>query len=119
MSEGDAFSIILPVPPILNHRLIPVRTGRTTRLVLNPKNRAWKAEATQLVRGQVSTPCQGAFRLEIFLPQDKTDIDAREKSLLDALQSGGAIRNDRDCIEKHTHIDASREGTALLIITPI
>ncbi len=47
----------------------------------------------------------GPFAAHIIFPQTRADLDGRIKPILDALQAGGAIANDRHCRRLLVEID--------------
>lgn len=87
----------LPLPPTVNHRLIPVRMGDKTRLITGPKMRHWKAEAARLLGTPDRTFGDQTvyLRLRIKWPDlRKRDIDGPVKPLMDALTAAGVWDDD-------------------------
>jgi Holliday junction resolvase RusA-like endonuclease len=116
---GDTTTIVLPLPPTTNKLWAPVRTRTGARMVKRAASADWAAQARRLVAQQSPAMIAGPFRAVILLPEGRFDIDGPIKSLLDACQAGGAIKNDKHCRSLHVDFDASREGTALVELIPI
>jgi Holliday junction resolvase RusA-like endonuclease len=113
-------SLILPMPPSMNRIWAPVRTRGGARIVKRAEYAAWKKNAAREVDAQrngrkITTP----FRAHIILPRSGRDSDNSTKPLLDACQAGRAIANDKLCEGGSWDFDDTREGTALVIISPI
>lgn len=116
---GGAFPIVLTLPPTGNKLWAPVRTRRGAAMVKRAASADWAAAAARDVARQAPRTIPGPFHAAIFLPVTRADIDGRIKPILDALQAGGAIANDRHCTRLLVELDASRQGTALIHLTPI
>ena len=100
---GGFLRVVLPLPPTVNKLWVPVATRRGARMVKRTASQDWADGAMRLVASQAPTRIDGG----------------RIKPLLDALQAGGAIRNDKYCRSLHVEIDDSREGTALIELTAL
>lgn len=112
--------IRLPLPPTTNQLWAPVRVGGGARLVKRKIYKDWSAMASREVTAQRGgLTITGAFRVSLLLPTGRHDGDNLIKPILDACQHGGAIANDRDCIGGTWDMDDTREGLALIVLTPI
>lgn len=80
--KDNRFSAILPLPPISNNRLIPVRG----RLILAKPNRNYHKDIQKLGMGK--KPFQKPVCMEIvfYRKMARGDIDGRLKSLFDSLK---------------------------------
>lgn len=90
--------IRLPWPPSVNHYW----GHRGSRRFLSPKVRAWKREATVLVRAARKVTFSGPVAVTLFLyPPDRRrrDLDNIVKAVLDALVSGGLLKDDSQVVE--------------------
>lgn len=116
---SGAFDILLTLPPTGNKLWTPVRTRSGAAMVKRAASADWAAAAARDVARQAPVTIAGPFHAAIILPVTRADIDGRIKPLLDALQAGGAIANDRHCTRLLVELDASRQGTALIHLTPI
>lgn len=83
--------IVLPVPPPMNHRLIPVRG----RMVKSSADREYMRRVQAICVADGLRPVDGDVEVEIkwYRKQRKGDVQERFKSLLDALQ-GFAYHDD-------------------------
>ena len=80
----------------------------------------WSAMAAREVQAQRNgESIAGPFRASLLLPEGRHDGDNLIKPLLDACQHGGAISNDRNCRGGTWDVDDTREGTALIELTPL
>ena len=101
--DAPATVLILPCPPSAN------RLWRNNRL--SPEYRAWKQHAGWEARAQlIGIPTiNGAFTVRIEAPKMRRDLDNSLKPLLDLCQAMGAIRDDKNAVEIHMHINPDRE----------
>lgn len=116
----NRIEIVLTAPPSTNKIWAPVRTRTGAKLVKRGAYEDWSAMAKREVASQragQSIACQ--FRASILLPAGRHDGDNLIKPTLDACQAGGAIANDRLCIGGTWDVDDTREGTVLIVLTPI
>lgn len=111
--------IVLLLPPSTNKIWAPVRTRTGARMVKRTEYEIWSAQAKREVAAQRASTISGAFRVSILLPEGRNDGDNLIKPLLDACQAGGAISNDRLCVGGTWDVDDTRQGTALVLLTPI
>lgn len=90
--------IRLPWPPSVNHYW----GHRGSRRFLSPRARGWKKEATVLVRAARKVTLSGPVAVALFLyPPDRRrrDLDNVVKAVLDALVSGGLLKDDSQVVE--------------------
>ena len=90
--------VILPLPPSVNHSLIPIRLGKVLRMAKSQQSRSWAQEAAWRVREARGhdKPLGGSLAVLIRVSVHRNrDIDNIAKPLLDALVKGGAIKDDR------------------------
>lgn len=92
-------TIEFPYPPTANTIW---RRGKG-RTYLNPKYKAWQAEANGMYQEQkaaktIGTPIQGPFEVHLTFSDKKrrkgSDLDNRVKPVLDQMQKLGVIEND-------------------------
>ena len=116
----DALEIRLPLPPSVNKIWVPVPVRGGAVMVKRKAYKDWAAMAAREVAAQrAGLSINGAFRVSLLLPTGRHDGDNLIKPILDACQHGGAIANDRDCIGGTWDMDDTREGLALIVLTPI
>jgi len=108
----------LPFPPSVNHYYR--RVGSKT--LVSREGRAFRSRVCSILAALGLRPLRGPLALEIDVyPPDnrRRDIDNVQKALLDALQHGGAYRDDshiiRLTIEKHAAVAG---GKTLVRIQP-
>lgn len=101
----------LPYPPSVNHYYR--RVG--PRTLISRQGRAFRRKVCALVAAAGVGPLAGRLRVEIEVyPPDRRrrDIDNVQKALLDALEHGGAYRDDSQIvrleIEKRTPVRGGR-----------
>lgn len=90
--------IRLPWPPSVNHYW----GHRGSRRFLSPKVRAWRREATVLVRAarRVTFSAPVAVVLHLYPPdRRKRDLDNVIKAVLDVLVLGGVLKDDSQVVE--------------------
>jgi Holliday junction resolvase RusA-like endonuclease len=117
---SDCITIFLPIPPSVNKVWVPVRTRLGAKIIKRAASREWATLAQHEVlyqrQGvQISVP----FEATICLPKFKGDVDNRVKQILDACQSGGAIKNDSLCQRLIVERDNDREGNAEISLRPL
>lgn len=102
MTERPGIALELPAPPSANrmYHIVRVRArGGTATIALTPEYRAWKQaagwEVAALRKGRQAPSDGRPLVIEIYVCQSNHDIDNLIKPTLDALQLGGAIKNDR------------------------
>lgn len=116
----SALEIFLPLPPTTNKIWAPIRTKTGAKMVKRGVYADWSAMAAREVATQRDgASINGPFRVALLLPEGRHDGDNLIKPLLDACQHGGAIANDRHCIGGSWDLDDTREGVALIVLTPI
>lgn len=83
--------IVLPLPPSAN------RLWRWTPrgIVKSPEYRAWLNDAAWRVAQQWQQPPLEWFAAYLYVPASRIDLDNRAKPVLDALQAGGAVLDDK------------------------
>ena len=105
--------IILPLPPSANRMWR--RFGNRT--VMAPEYRAWKSASAESIAYQIGgmEPLHW-YSLAIVLPPSRIDPDNRLKALNDALQAGGAIRDDKHmrCLVMSVDDERADKETALI-----
>jgi crossover junction endodeoxyribonuclease RusA len=108
--------IILPLPPSANRMWRMVR-GKVTK---SPEYRAWKSEAAWSIAHQTGgQPPLEHYRLDVIVPATRRDPDNHLKAIGDALQAGGAIRNDKLLRALTLVVDDARELASVRIeLTP-
>ena len=87
----------LPYPPSVNHYWR--RVG--SRVLISRAGRAFRERVCSLLAVRDSEPLEGplAIQINLFPPDDtRRDIDNLSKALLDALQHGGAYRDDSQIV---------------------
>jgi crossover junction endodeoxyribonuclease RusA len=114
--------LTLPYPPTSNHNT----TVSNGRRISSTKYRAWRREAEQVARlaargGHVAGPYTIVYSAD--RPDNRRrDVENLPKSLSDALQAAGVIRDDADC-DASTILWSPRKpgkGAAVhIIITPL
>jgi len=88
----------LPFPPSVNHYYR--RVGHRT--LISREGRAFRRKVCALVAAAGVRPLIGRLRIEIEVyPPDRRrrDIDNVQKALLDALEHGGAYRDDSQLVK--------------------
>jgi crossover junction endodeoxyribonuclease RusA len=104
--------ITLPLPPSAN------RIWRNMRgtMVKSAEYRAWKDAAALAVAHQVggATPLRH-FSVLITLPETRRDPDNSVKPILDALQAGGVIADDKLLRSLTLTVDSHRQLPSALI----
>ncbi len=87
----------MPYPPTSNHNTTVVNGRR----IMSPKYRAWRREAEMTVRLSArGQSIAGPYTIEYVADRPdrrRRDIENLPKSLGDALQEAGVIRDDADC----------------------
>jgi len=103
--------IELPFPPSVNHYYR--RVG--PRTLISREGRAFRERVCSVLAARGTRPLRGPLALEVEIyPPDRRrrDIDNVQKALLDALEHGGAYRNDsqivRLAIEKRDPVPGGR-----------
>ena len=96
-----AQSVILPLPPSVNHYL--VSTGRG-RLALTPEARSWKAAADIAIYHAHLVRYAGpvAVTMHVYRERKAGDLDNRVKLTLDSL-NGHAWGDDAQVVELHAY----------------
>jgi len=85
--------LVLPLPPSVNHYYR--RVGRRT--LISREGRAFRRKVCSILSAEAiaTVPGRLAVCVELFPPdRRRRDIDNVQKSLLDALEHGGAYRDD-------------------------
>jgi crossover junction endodeoxyribonuclease RusA len=91
----------LPFPPSVNHYYR--RVGQRT--LISREGRRFRERVCSLLAATGIKPLTGPLRVEIEVyPPDRLrrDIDNVQKALLDALEHGGAFRDDNQIVELKT-----------------
>lgn len=105
--------LTIAAPPSAN-RLYRMVRGHMAK---SSEYRAWKdaqAEAIAHQLGGATLPAY--FSCAITLPRSRMDLDNRAKPLLDAMQAGGAYRNDKLCRRLLLDVDYHREPGSVLAL---
>jgi Holliday junction resolvase RusA-like endonuclease len=114
MSGLADIQLVLSEPPSAN-RIWRQFRGRMTK---SPEYREWKdAQATSIAH-QLGGDCALEwFGVAITLPTSRRDPDNSIKPIMDALQAGGAVRNDRMLRHLSLKVDEDREpGTVAIAV---
>lgn len=84
--------VVVPMPPPQNHSLIPVKRGKTTRMVNSPELRMWYS-----ITHNILASYHGLFTaypgvevgvfIEAFFKSQRRDIDSVTKKCLDVMQN--------------------------------
>lgn len=106
----------LTEPPSANR--LSRRSG--TRIHSTTEYKAWRKDAGLSIMAQRrGDRIASYFRVMLSAAPSRKDIDNRIKPVLDALQDGGAIANDRLCRGLSIDIDDDRErGTIGVTLSP-
>jgi len=109
----------LPYPPSVNHYYR--RVG--PRTLISREGRRYRERIGAILRALRVRPLDGDLVLAVDLyPPDarRRDLDNAMKAFLDALQYGGAYRDDAQIKEMHTHMrePLAPWGKAIVRITP-
>lgn len=91
------FQIELPYPPSVNHYFRVFR-GRT---VIAPHGRAFRRQVCSILWAAATKPVEGKLccSVDVYPPdRRRRDIDNVLKALMDALQHGGAFRDDSQIV---------------------
>ncbi|MFO8013869.1 MAG: RusA family crossover junction endodeoxyribonuclease [Phycisphaerae bacterium] len=97
MSGGGPTTITLPYPPSVNHYW---RMWRG-RMVVSREGRRYRKRVAATLAALGVRPLDGPVEVEIELyPPDRRrrDVDNAQKSLLDALEKGGAYHDDSQIV---------------------
>lgn len=87
----------LPYPPSVNHYW---RMWRG-RMVISTEGRAYRGRVARVLRLAGAQPIDGplAVHVEVYPPDERRrDLDNVQKALFDALQHGGAYRDDSQIV---------------------
>lgn len=85
------------------------------RMVKSDEYRAWKDEQAAAIAHQLGgARIEGYFAIAMLMPQSRMDLDNRVKPLLDAMQAGGAVVNDKRCMSLSAKVDHLREPGSVL-----
>jgi Holliday junction resolvase RusA-like endonuclease len=101
MNEKNELTIAVPLPPTINHYYASRGVGGARRLT--DAARHWRESVSKIAwyavrQGRIVIP--PPYCVHIWASLGKADdIDNRIKPLLDALQHGQVIVNDRDVVE--------------------
>lgn len=91
--------LFLPLCPSTNRRTQPVRMGRFAREILTAEARAYIANVGTALRWawRKRAPIDAYRKLEIWLVLPRTNCDNHNffKVLMDALEAGGVVTNDK------------------------
>lgn len=92
--------VTLPLPPSGNHAYMPVRIGRSLRLILTPEMRAYKKEAWAIVLNSRLKKVDGSIRLDIFVYRKSrnADVDSGIKQVIDSV-----LNQDKAVSEYHVY----------------
>ena len=105
-------TLTIAAPPSAN-RLYRMMRGHMAK---SPVYRAWKDEQANAIAHQLGgAGLDGYFRCSIVLPRSRQDLDNRAKPLLDAMQAGGAYRDDKLCMALNMVVDHQREPGTVLV----
>ncbi len=104
--------LTIAIPPSAN-RLYRMMRGRMAKSTVY---REWKDKQAEAIAHQLhGARIDGHFRCSITLPRSRMDLDNRAKPLLDAMQAGGAYRDDKLCLALHMAVDHAREPGTVLV----
>ncbi len=99
------FHVTLP-PPSVNRAHVMRRSHTGASWIGKSKDyTGWIKSAALEIRSQnPGVRIEGDITLHLNIRRDdpRSDLDNREKALIDAIQSSGVIVNDRQIVEKHT-----------------
>lgn len=109
----DALAFTLPLPPSTNVMYRNV-AGRTLK---SREYRAWKETAAwQVAAAMHGAPALLHFEVRLLLPPTRRDPDNSIKPLLDALQAGGAIHDDKHLRKLVLAVDDARADRETVLI---
>jgi len=114
MTTHADIQLIVAEPPSAN-RIWRMFRGRMSK---SSEYRAWKDEAALSIGQQLGGDCALEwFSVSIILPTSRRDPDNSIKPILDALQAGGAVRNDRLLRRLSLSVDEDRApGTVAIAV---
>lgn len=104
--------LTIAAPPSANrlYRMVRGHMAKSTDY------RAWKDAQAFAIQCQLGgTTLPGHFSCAIVLPPSRMDLDNRAKPLLDAMQAGGAYRDDKLCKRLTLDVDYQREPGTVLV----
>ncbi len=112
MNIAPTICITLPLPPSANRIWRKMRG----RMVKSDEYREWKDTAAASVAHQLAGDGPLLhFAALIILPRCRIDPDNRIKPLLDAMQAGGAIEDDRHLRRLVLTVDDARDPETALV----
>lgn len=96
-SDAVPYIVYLPVPPSANH-IWQFRGGKTGRVGLTPRYKAWRDAAGWELKRQIAgiPPILCRYDLELVVPAGLYDTDNFCKPIGDLLQACGMVSNDRN-----------------------
>lgn len=104
--------LTIAAPPSAN-RLYRMVRGHMAK---SSEYRAWKdAQAGAIAQQLGGATLPGHFSCAIVLPRSRMDLDNRAKPLLDAMQAGGAYRDDKLCKRLTLDVDYDRAPGSVLV----
>jgi Holliday junction resolvase RusA-like endonuclease len=114
MSGLADIQLVLAEPPSAN-RIWRMWRGRMRK---SDEYRAWKDAQAASIAHQLGGDCALEwFGVAITIPPSRRDPDNGLKPILDALQAGGAVRNDRLLRHLSLKVDEDREpGTVAVAV---
>ncbi len=107
------FLFVLPLPPSANR----IWRNFGGRMVKSAEYRAWKDAAAASIASQMGghAPLMW-FSAAITMPPTRRDLDNSIKPLLDALQAGGAVDDDKRLRALVIGVDDERRGNDTVLI---
>jgi len=106
--------VTLPYPPSVNHYYR--RVGHRT--LISREGRAFREEVCAILAEAGIKPLSGSLRLQIDVhPPDRRrrDIDNVQKALLDALEHGGAYKDDSQIVKLEIEKREPRVGGKTIV----
>lgn len=124
MEISDAILLFLSLPPGTNSRLMPVRFGRMTRLILSFEARNYLSKVGSYLRmityqcGIEAISTHEYFDLWFVLPRTNADSHNYEKILFDALEEGGIVSDDRYIMPRTQGVTFDSKNPMVIVRVP-
>lgn len=110
----SAIELFLPLPPSANR----IWRNWGGRMVKSSEYRTWKDAAAHSIAHQLAgQPALQWFSAAIIMPPTRRDLDNSAKPILDALQAGGAVSDDKGLRCLLMTVDDARRGETTVAIT--
>lgn len=115
--EVAHITLTVPLPPSANKSWRPgIGHGSRAAMFKRAPYKAWLEESRLRVAMQLGgETCPYRYHARIVLPETPRDPDNSVKPIMDALQRGGAIANDKHLRRLVLEVDAAREPTTALV----